>query len=135
VNLRPPGPRPATSWRGQRRRGLRRPHGDDALVNLWPGRVTFHAAYGPRLRYLEHDKQRTRSTSATAPNVIRYNLLPPLGTPPSRTISTEDVDAFKDDLLERVVRAQKILVILHGVTARARRKGWIATNPYEKPRR
>jgi hypothetical protein len=29
-------------------------------------------------------------------------------------------------------RAQKILVILHGATARARRKGWIATNPCEK---
>ena len=48
---------------------------------------------------------------------------------PLRTISTEDVDAFKDELLERSHRAQKILVILRGVTAHARRKGWIATNP------
>jgi hypothetical protein len=46
-------------------------------------------------------------------------------------ITTQDVDAFKDELLERVSHrtAQKILVILHGVMSRAKRKTWITTNP------
>jgi hypothetical protein len=43
------------------------------------------------------------------------------------------VDAFKDELLERVSHrtAQMILVILHGVMSRAERKHWIAVNPCE----
>ena len=46
-------------------------------------------------------------------------------------ITTRDVDTFKDHLLTRVSHrtAQKVLVILHGVMARAKRKRWIASNP------
>jgi hypothetical protein len=99
-------------------------HGDDALVNLWPSRVTFNAAYGPRLSYLERDKQRTRlhdqglHQTSSATTCCRTSE-----TPPSRTISTEDVDAFKDDPLERVAPRPEDPVIRHGVTARARREG------------
>jgi hypothetical protein len=70
-------------------------HGDDALVNLGPSRVTFKATYGARLSYLERDEQRTRlhdqrlhRTSSATP-CCRTS-----GTP-RRTIGTEDVNAFK----------------------------------------
>ena len=88
---------------GQRRRGLRTLYGDDPLVNLWAQPRDFQcgvraAAELSRARQAAHEAPR----SATAPNVLRYNLLPHFRDTVAGTISTEDVDAFKDDLLERV---------------------------------
>jgi integrase len=108
--------------------------GDDSMVNLSPSRVTFKAACEERLRYLRDDKQRKRSTMADYSNVIDHDLLPYFGEDtPVEDIDTHDVDALKDHLLTRVSHrtAQKILVILHGVMARAKRKGWITVNPCE----
>ena len=50
---------------------------------------------------------------------------------PVEDITTLDIEAFRDVLLARVSHrtAQKVLVILHGVMARALRKGWIKANP------
>ena len=39
--------------------------GDDPLVNIAPSHVTLRQACDERLRYLEHDKRRKPSTSAT----------------------------------------------------------------------
>ena len=106
--------------------------GDDPLVNVEPSHVTFRQACEERLRYLEHDRQRKRSTVNDYRNVIAHDLLPRFGqSTPVEAITTQDVDAFKDELLERVSHrtAQKILVILHGVMSRAKRKTWITTNP------
>jgi integrase len=108
--------------------------GDDSMVNLSPSRVAFKAACEERLRYLRDDKQRKRSTMADYSNVIDHDLLPYFGEDtPVEDINTHDVDALKDHLLTRVSHrtAQKILVILHGVMARAKRKGWITVNPCE----
>jgi integrase len=108
--------------------------GDDSMVNLSPSRVAFKAACEERLRYLRDDKQRKRSTMADYSNVIDHDLLPYFGEDtPVEDIDTHDVDALKDHLLTRVSHrtAQKILVILHGVMARAKRKGWITVNPCE----
>ncbi len=55
------------------------------------------------------------------------------------TIDTERVDAFRERMLaegqlsRRTI--QKILVLLHGVLKRAKRKGWIAANPAEDAER
>jgi integrase len=108
--------------------------GDDSMVNLSPSRVTFKTACEERLRYLRDDKQRKRSTMADYSNVIDHDVLPYFGEDtPVEDIDTHDVDALKDHLLTRVSHrtAQKILVILHGVMARAKRKGWITVNPCE----
>jgi integrase len=108
--------------------------GDDPLVNIAPSHVTFRDACDERLRYLEHDKQRKRSTMSDYRNVIRRDLLTRFGEgTPVEDISTMDVEVFKDELLGRVSQrtAQKMLVILHGVMARAKRKGWITVNPCE----
>jgi integrase len=112
--------------------------GDDSMVNLSPSRVAFKAACEERLRYLRDDKQRKRSTMADYSNVIDHDLLPYFGEDtPVEDINTHDVDALKDHLLTRVSHrtAQKILVILHGVMARAKRKGWITVNPCEDAER
>ena len=45
---------------------------------------------------------------------------------------TAQARLVKDDPWSASHRAQKILVILHGVTARPRREAWIATNQREK---
>jgi integrase len=108
--------------------------GDDPLVNVAPSHVTFKDACDERIRYLEHDRQRKRSTLADYRNVVRNDLIPRFGeSTPVEDITTDDVDALKDALLERVSHrtAQKVLVILHGVMARAKRKGWITVNPCE----
>jgi integrase len=112
--------------------------GDDPLVNVEPSHVTFKQACQERLRYLEHDQQRKRSTINDYRNVIAHDLLPRFGqSTPVEAITTQDVDAFKDELLERVSHrtAHKILMVLHGVMSRAKRKTWIATNPARTRRR
>jgi len=83
---------------------------------------------------VEFDKQRKRSTILDYGNVIAHDLLPFFGEDtPVENITTADVDAFKDYLLGRVSHrtTQKILVILHGVMARAKRKAWVTANPCE----
>src|SRR4029079_9736083 len=87
------------------------------------------------LRYLADERQRKRSTLSDYRNVIDHDLLPYFGKSKAvEGVTTADVEAFKDYLLgpdRRVSHrtAQKILVILHGVMARAKRKGWIRENP------
>jgi integrase len=103
-------------------------------VNVTPSHVTFEEACAERLRYLKHDKQRKRSTLVDYQNVIDHDLVPYFGaSTPVEDITTQDVEALKDALLGRVSHrtAQKVLVILHGVMARAKRKGWITINPCE----
>jgi len=83
-------------------------------VNVAPSHVTFDVACDERLRYLEHDRQRKRSTLSDYRNVIRNDLLPHFGqSTPGEDITTDDVEALKDALLGRVSHrtAQKVLVI------------------------
>src|SRR5215217_38995 len=108
--------------------------GDDPLVNVAPSHVTFKQACDERLRHLEYDKQRKPSTLADYRNVINRDLLSWFGEDtPVEDITTGDVEALRDALIARVSHrtAQKVLVILHGIMARAKRKGWIKTNPCE----
>jgi integrase len=108
--------------------------GDDAAVNLSPSRVTFEAACEERLRYLEHDRKRKLSTITDYRNVVAHDLIPYFGAEtPVENVTTENVEGLKALLLQRVSHrtAQKILVILHGIMARAKRKGWVTTNPCE----
>jgi integrase len=105
--------------------------GDDVRVNIAPSHVTFKQAADERLRYLRDDKQRKRSTLRDYENVIDHDLLPWFGAEtPVEDIDTLDVEAFKDAMLARVSHrtTQKVLVVLHGILARAQRKGWVRSN-------
>jgi integrase len=109
--------------------------GDDPLVNITPSHVTFREACDEHLRYLEHDRQRKRSTIGDARSTIKVHLLPAIGEfTPVENITTADVDLLRERLLggklaHRTV--QKVMILLHGILARAKRKGWITVNPAE----
>src|SRR5215218_634162 len=107
--------------------------GDDPLVNVAPSHVTFRQACDEHLRYLEHDRQRKPSYLRDCRSVVRCYLLPALGaSTPVEEIATKDVDALREQLLTgRLAHktVQKVLVLLGGILARAKRKGWIAANP------
>jgi hypothetical protein len=102
--------------------------------------VSFEDACREWLRYVEHDRQRAASTLRDYRNTVRLYLLPGLGaSTPVASITTEDIDALRERMLGegRLSRRsiQKILVLLHGVLKRAKRKKWIAVNPAEDAER
>jgi len=73
-------------------------------------------------------------------NTVRRYLLPHFGPDTSvARLTTDDIDAFREGLLEdghlsrRTI--QKILVLLHGILKRAKRKKWIRSNPAEDAER
>jgi integrase len=109
--------------------------GDDPLVNVAPSHVTFAQACDEHLRYLEHDRQRKRSTVGDARSTIKVHLLPGFGeSTPVEDITTSDVDALRERLLAGKLShrtVQKVMILMHGVMARAKRKGWLAANPAE----
>ena len=100
------------------------------------GAVTFGDACREWLRYVEHDKRRAPSTLADYRNTVRAYLLAEFGEQtPLGKIDTRRVDAFRERMLSeaRLSRRsiQKILVLLHGILKRAKRRGWISSNPSE----
>jgi integrase len=94
---------------------------------------TFADAVAEWLRYCEVDKKRARSTVVDYRNTAHRSLLPAFGADtPLAKITADDVDEFRDELTAGHLSdcsARKIMVLLHGVFARAKRKGWIAENP------
>src|SRR3954447_6173631 len=95
--------------------------------------VTFGAACAEWLRYVEHDRQRRRSTIADYRNIVRGELLLAFGADSVlAAITTETIDAYRERRLEegQISRRtlQKNLVVLHGILKRAKRKGWVARN-------
>jgi integrase len=108
--------------------------GDDALVNITPSHVTFKAACDEHLRYLEHDRQRKRSTIGDARSTIKVHLLPAFDDTPVENITTKDVDTLRERLLAGKLShrtVQKVMILLHGILGRAKRKGWVAVNVAE----
>lgn len=107
--------------------------GDDPLVNVAPSHVTFRMACDEHLRYLEHDRQRKTSYLKDCRSSINARLVPFLGeSTPVEEITTEKVEELRDHLLARGLAhrtAQKTLILLGGIMGRAKRKGWISTNP------
>lgn len=102
--------------------------------------VTFGEACNEWLRYVEHDKQRAPSTVADYRNALGAYLLPAFGEDtPLVEITTESIDAYREGALAagRLSRRsiQKNLVLLFGVLKRAKRRGWISTNPADDAER
>lgn len=97
---------------------------------------TFADACAEWLRYGEHDKQIATSTLADYRNVVNAYLLPAFGkATPIEKVSKERIEIFRERLLDEGHLSrrsvQKVLVLLHGVLKRAKRRGWITTNPAE----
>ena len=96
---------------------------------------TFGDACVDWLRYVEHDKQRAPSTLQDYRNVVRCYLLPTFGEDtPLEKVTTEKIEQYREQLLEQDLSRrtiQKVLVLLYGILKRAKRRGWIASNPAE----
>src|SRR4051812_29928248 len=115
--------------------------GEDPLVTLQApsAAVTFEQACDEYLRHIEHDKQRKPSTVGDYASVVKVHLLPHIGAgTPVAAITTQDVNALREQLSDGRLKhrtVQKVLVLLHGILARAKRKGWVAANVAEEAER
>jgi integrase len=101
---------------------------------------TFGDAVAEWLRYVEHERHRRPSTLSDYRATVNVRLLPALGKDtPLAQITTTTIDELRGQLLadgelsRRTV--QKSLVLLHGILKRAKRLGWIGTNPAEDAER
>jgi integrase len=118
---------------------------DQAERGVLPGMVrtgrTFADAADEYLRYLTEDRQRKPSTLRDARSVIRNHLLQPFGARPLEDITEPEVDRWArrlggDRPLSNATK-RKVIVIFHGVMARACRVYGLPVNPVarvEKPR-
>jgi integrase len=118
---------------------------DQAERGVLPGMVrtgrTFSAAAEEYLRYLAEDRQRKPSTVRDARSVIRNHLLPPFGERQLEDITEQKVERWASRLgadrpLSNATK-RKVIVIFHGVMARACRIYGLPVNPVaqvEKPR-
>jgi integrase len=102
--------------------------------------VTFGEACAEWLRYIEHERHRTPSTMADYRSSVHAGLLPGFGADtPLAVIDTATIDAWRARQLAEGRRSprsiQKLLTLLSGVLKRAKRKGWIASNPAEDAER
>ena len=104
-------------------------------MNLAPSHVTFGEACDEHLRYLQDDRQRKASYLKDCRSMVACYLLPAFGeTTPVENLTTASVDRLRETLLAKPLAhktVQKVLVLLGGILTRARRKGWITTNPVE----
>jgi integrase len=101
---------------------------------------TFGDACAEWLRYGEDEKDLAASTLRDYKNTVKVRLLPEFGEDTRiEKIDTEQIDEFRERLLEEGELSrrsiQKVLVLLHGVLKRAKRKKWIAYNPAEDAER
>jgi integrase len=96
--------------------------------------ITIGDAARAWLHYVEHEKDRAKSTVTDYRNTANGSILPHFGKDaPLASIDTDAVDEFRRVLLERVSRrtAQKTLVLLTGLLGYAKRRRWISENPAE----
>jgi hypothetical protein len=99
-----------------------------------PATVSFGDACAEWLRYVEHERRRAPSTLRDYRNAVEGYLKPEFGADtPLSAVTTERVDGYRSRLLQerrlspRTV--QKVLVLLHGICKRAKRRGRIEIDP------
>ncbi|HWE32274.1 MAG TPA: site-specific integrase [Solirubrobacteraceae bacterium] len=114
---------------------------DEARRGTLPGMVrtgaTFADACAEYLRYIAQDRGRKASTVEDYRSIINVHLLPTFGELQLEEITVPAVEAFQASLARRVHRGRaitprtrnKVLNVLHGVFARARKVWGLATNP------
>ena len=114
---------------------------DQARAGVLPGMVqtgvSFAAACGEYLRYVEHDLDRKPSTLTDYRSVIRAHLLPAFGAMRLEDVTADRIEAWKGTLRMSNRTKVKLLTVLNGVMARARRVHRLPVNPMadvEKPR-
>jgi integrase len=99
--------------------------------------ATFADAAAEYLRYIGEDRGRKASTVEDYRSIINVHLLPEFGEQRLEDITVPSVEAFQARLAKRVHRGaritprtrNKILNVLHGVFARAKKVWGLPTNP------
>lgn len=114
---------------------------DEVRRGTLPGMVktgaTFADACAEYLRYIGEDRNRKASTVEDYRSIINTHLLPAFGEMAIEDIGVAAVEAFQVKLAKRVHRGRpitprtrnKILNVLHGVFARARKVCGLPLNP------
>lgn len=106
------------------------------LVGLVRTDVTFEEAASEWLRYIEHDRERKPSTIAGYRALLRSQLLPAFGDLPIESITTPTIERWIAGIDRSSSTRTKLLVLLHGIFARARKVYGLPLNPVadvEKP--
>lgn len=101
---------------------------------------TYGDACEEWLRYIETEKDNAPSTLGDYTSTVTRRLLRAFGADtPVASITTAAIDAFRERLLAegKLSRRsiQKALVVNYGILKRAKRRGWIPTNPAEDAER
>ncbi len=114
---------------------------EQAHAGVLPGMVrtgvTFADAAAEFLRHVEHDLDRKPSTVADYRSVIRAHLLPAFGALRLEDVTADRIEAWKATLRLSNRTKIKLLTVLSGVLARARRVHKLRYSPMlevEKPR-
>jgi integrase len=114
---------------------------DDARRGTLPGMVrtgaSFADAAAEYLRYIGEDRARKASTVEDYRSIIRVHLLPAFGDMPLEDVTVSAVQAFQATLGQREHRGRritprtrnKVLNVLHGVFARAKKVWGLSVNP------
>ncbi len=114
---------------------------DEASRGTLPGMVrsgaTFADGAAEYLRYVAEDRGRKASTVGDYRSIIRVHLMPEFGETPLEHITVSGVEAFQARLAKRVHRGKpitartrnKVLIVLHGIFARAKKVWGLPFNP------
>ncbi len=114
---------------------------DEARRGTLPGMVrsgaTFADAAAEYLRYVAEDRGRKASTVGDYRSIIQVHLLPEFSETPLEDITPSAIEALQARLAKRVHRGRpitartrnKILIVLHGILARAKKVWGLPTNP------
>ena len=98
---------------------------EQARAGVLPGMVrtgvSFADACSEYLRYVEHDLDRKPSTLCDYRSVIRAHLLPAFGSLRLEDVTADRIEAWKGTLRMSNRTKVKLLTVLNGVMARARR--------------
>jgi integrase len=113
---------------------------DQARRGTLPGLVrtgvTVQEAAAEYLRYIEHDRERKRSTVRGYRWLINSQILPTFGSMRLEDVTTSWVERWLSRMDGKASSRTKALVILHGIFQRARKLHGLAVNPVrdvEKP--
>lgn len=117
--------RTAEDWLGsvldQARRGT--------LPGMVPTGATFADAAAEWLRYIEHDRGRKPSTVAGSQSIVGSALLPRFGTMALEAVTPGEIKSWQASMTQAASTRTKALVLMHGVSERARRVWSLSSNP------
>ncbi len=98
-----------------------------------PSGVAFSEAAAEFLRWIEHDRQRKRSTLDDYRSAVNAHLLPTFGHLRIEEVTTGVIDAWRARIVgERRLAnktVNKVLAVLHGIFERARKLYGLPANP------